>query len=178
MTNDQGVAAAKPDFGRIEDKSLWELIAGARRLRLFARLAGLALVVAGAALGGRLWLTGGLLGWLLVEINLDLLIRTLVRAPFWRGRSLRPTLLGFYLLFGATVLACFILVRGHASFGLHPLAFLLGLLTFFAGLVLGILSWVIKKPEPPSTDGVSAASNYVGAPAVPPETDDRGRQDS
>lgn len=146
MTNDQVPSAADTDFSRIKDRHLAELIAGARRVRFFARLSGLLLIVIGAVLGGRLWLTGGLLGWLLVEINLDMLIRTIVRSPLWRGQSLRPTLFGFYLLFGATVLSCFLLVRGHACVGLHPLAFLLGLLTFFAGLVLGLISIAIKKP--------------------------------
>lgn len=150
MTNDQGPSAANTDFSRIKDRHLGELIAGARRVRFFARLSGLLLIIIGAVLGGRLWLTGGLLGWLLVELNLDMLIRTIVRSPLWRGRSLRPTLFGFYLLFGATVLSCFLLVRGHAYVGLHPLAFLLGLLTFFAGLVLGLISIAIKKPESPA----------------------------
>lgn len=149
MTNDK-MAAAKPDFSRIEDSSLGELVAGARRVRLLARLAGLILVTAGAAFGGPLWLKGGFLGWLVVELNLDALIRTLVRAPQWRGKSLWPTLLRFYLIFGATVLACFLAVRGHVYLGIQPLAFLLGLLTFFLGLVLGIISFVVKKPERPA----------------------------
>lgn len=150
LTNDKAASAAKPDFSRIEDGSLWELLAGARRVRLCARLTGFILVVAGATLGGQLWLKGALLGWLVVEINLDVLILTLARAPQWRGKSLWPTLLRFYLIFGATVLVCFLAVRSHGYWGIQPLAFMLGLLTFFAGLVLGLFSFVVSKPRPPA----------------------------
>lgn len=146
-------SAAKigPEGGPLPpDGSLGDLIAGTRRVRLLARLAGLMLAAAGAAFGGQLWLKGGLLGWLVVEINLDLLILTLIRAPQWRGKTLRPTLLRFYLLFGATALACFMAVGQHEYLGIQPLAFLLGLLTFFVGLVLGLLSFVAKKPERPA----------------------------
>lgn len=146
MTSDPA-AQVPADFSRIEDRRLWEAVAGARRVRLFARLAGLAVAVTGLVLDLPGWLLGAFLGWLLVEVNLDFLVRTLVRAPLWRGRSLWPTLLGFYLLFGATGLACFVIIRQHWG---HPLAFLLGLLTFFAGLVVGLFSLALKRPEPPA----------------------------
>lgn len=139
--------ASSPDFSRIEDSRLWEIIAGARRVRGFARSTGLLVAVAGWVVGGREWMIGALSGWLLVEINLGLLIRTLVRAPQWRGRSLWPTLISFYLIFGATAAACLVVIRNNWG---HPLAFLLGLLTFFAGLILAIVSFIIKKPEPPA----------------------------
>lgn len=139
--------ASSPDFSRIEDSRLWEIIAGSRRVRGFARLTGLLLAVAGWVVGGREWMIGALVGWLVVEINLGLLIWTLVRAPQWRGRSLWPTLISFYLVFGATAAACLVIIRNHWG---HPLAFLLGLLTFFTGLILAIISFIIKKPEPPA----------------------------
>lgn len=139
--------ASSPDFSRIEDSRLWEIIAGARRVRGFARLAGLLLASAGWVAAGREWMIGAMSGWLVVEINLDLLILTLVRAPQWRGRSLWPTLISFYLVFGATAVACLVIIRNHWG---HPLAFLLGLLTFFVGLILAIVSFIIKKPEPPA----------------------------
>lgn len=110
-------------------------------------MAGLLAMVTGAVLAGQKWLIGAMLGWLVVEINLGLLIRTLVRSSQWRGRSLWPTLLCFYFIFGVTAGVCLVVIRNHWG---HPLAFLLGLLTFFAGLVLAIVSFTIKKPEPPA----------------------------
>lgn len=143
----QGQPPSSSDFGSLEDNHLWEIIAGARRARFFARLAGLLAVVAGAFSVGQQWLLGAGLGWLVVEVNLDLLIRTLVRASRWRGRSLWPTVLWFYLVFGVTAGACLVIIRNQWG---HPLAFILGLLSFFVGLVLAIFSFIIKKPEPPA----------------------------
>ena len=126
------------------DGKLGEAVAGAGRVRWCARLT--ALVTAGVctAVGGEPWLIGALLGGLVVEINLTLLIRTLTRAARWQGQSMWPTLIWFYLIFGATALVCLVVVRGGFS---HPLAFLLGLLSFFIGLVLALLSFVVSKPK-------------------------------
>ena len=130
----------------VADPKLWEAVAGARRVRTCARLAALALAGICLAHGGTFWLLGALLGGLLVEINLSLLVRTLARAGDWQGRSLRPTLLRFYLAFGATIAACIVVIR--AGWG-HPLAFLMGLLSFLVGLFLALLSFLLKKPQPP-----------------------------
>ena len=126
-----------------------EAVAGARRVRWCARL--VALVMAGVCLiiGGEYWLAGALLGGLVVEINLGLLVRTLAGAANWRGRSLWPTLLRFYITFGATIVACVMVIRNN--FG-HPLGFLLGLLSFFIGLVLALLSFAFTKPKTGSTN--------------------------
>ncbi len=131
--------------GRMDDPQLGEAVAGARRVRWCARLAGLILLVVCAVIGGEYWGTGAFLGWLVVELNLGLLVRTLARAPAWRGRTLWPTLARFYLTFGATVVVCILIIRNNWG---HPLAFLLGLLSFFAGLVLALVSWAFKKPGP------------------------------
>lgn len=128
------------------DADLPLAIAGAERVRAFARLTALVMMVVCALLGGgewKHWLVGALLGGLVVEINLTLLLRTLFKAADWRGRSLWPTLFRFYLAFGITIVACVLAVRN--AWG-HPLAFLLGLLSFFIGLSLGLLSLVIKAP--------------------------------
>lgn len=139
---EESIKSGDPDRYRIDGK-LGEAVAGAGRVRWCARLA--ALVTAGicAAVGGWEWLIGALLGGLLVEANLSLLRRAMIRSAGWRGRSLWPTLIWFYLAFGGTAVACFIVVRGH--FG-HPLAFLLGLLSFFAGLSLALLSFIVSRP--------------------------------
>lgn len=133
------------DLSRIADDKIGEAVGGARRVRNCARLVGLALALGCALKGGPDWFLGAALGWLVVEINLSLLVRTLARSPRWRGRSLRPTLAWFYLTFGATGLACLLIIRNGWG---HPLAFLLGLLTFFFGLVLGLVSLAVKKAEP------------------------------
>ncbi len=132
---------------RLTDSKLLEAVAGARRVRWGSRLAGLGVAAISLVLWGRFGLAGALLGWLVVEINLGLLVRTLIRSADWRGRSLWPTLIRFYLTFGATIVACVLIIRNHWG---HPLAFLLGLLSFFAGLVLGLVSCAVKKPEPPA----------------------------
>ena len=129
------------------DPRLWEAVAGARRVRTGARLAALALAGICLAHGGSFWLLGALLGGLLVEINLSLLVRTLARAGDWQGRSLRPTLFRFYLAFGATIAACILVIK--SGWG-HPLAFLLGLLSFMIGLFLALLSFLVRKPQPPA----------------------------
>ncbi len=127
-----GPAESRPD----------EAVAGARRVRWCARLAALVLAVVCVIIGGRYWLSGALLGGLVVEINLGLITRTLSRAAGWRGRSMWSTLIWFYLCFGLTIVACVLVVRNH--FG-HPLAFLLGLLSFFIGLALALLSWAFSS---------------------------------
>lgn len=126
------------------DGKLGEAVAGAGRVRCCARLAALITVVGCAIVGGAQGLIGALLGGLLVEINLSLLMRTMSRSANWRGRSMWPTLGRFYLVFGFTAVACVIIVR--SQFG-HPLAFLLGLLSFFFGVVLALLSFIIFKPK-------------------------------
>ncbi len=128
---------------QLPDPKPGEALAGASRVRWGARLSALAVAGVGAVLWGEYGLAGAALGWLVVEINLGLLMRFLARAADWRGRSLWPTLIRFYLTFGATIVACVLVIRGQWG---HPLAFLLGLLTFFAGLVLALVSFVIKKP--------------------------------
>ncbi|MDR1043826.1 MAG: ATP synthase subunit I [Candidatus Adiutrix sp.] len=142
MANDLNESGPK----MIPDPKLGEAVAGARRVRAGARWSALALSLAGLAGGGPSWFLGVVLGGLLVEINLNLLVRTLSRAAAWQGRSLRPTLTRFYLAFGATAVACVLVIRGGWG---QPLAFLLGLLSFVAGLFLALLSFLIKKPQPP-----------------------------
>ena len=126
------------------DGQLGEAVAGARRVRWCARSAALVIIGVCAVIGGEEWLIGAFLGGLVVEINLSLLIRALARSANWAGRSLGPTLVRFYLIFGATVAVCLLIVRSH--FG-HPLAFLLGLLSFLIGLGLGLLSFAVSKPK-------------------------------
>ena len=136
----------KPDPLRYQiDGQLGEAVAGLGRVRFMARL--VAVVVAGAAwaVGGESWLVGAMFGGLVVEVNLTLLKHTLGRAKGWHGRALWPTLLGFYLAFGATVGVCFLVVRQNWG---HPGAFLMGLASFFVGLVLALLSFTIKRPKP------------------------------
>ena len=145
--SNQPAPGDRTDLSRIPDPKLWEAVAGARRIRACARLAGLGLAAACFAVGGSHWLLGAVLGWLVVEINLSLMVRTLTRSADWRGRSLRPTLIRFYLAFGATGLACFLIIRNGWG---QPLAFLLGLLSFFLGLSLGLISLALKKPAQPS----------------------------
>ena len=131
-----------------------EVITVASRVRWCARLWTAAVAVICAIIDGKLWFIGAVLGGLVVEINLGLLLRTLARSVTWQGRSLWPTLLRFYLTFGATILVCFFVIRNHWG---HPLAFLAGLLSFFAGLVLALISMVIWKPAPkPGPAGDSA----------------------
>lgn len=128
------------------DADLPMAVAGAARVRCFARLTTLVVMTVCAVLGGQgwtNWLIGALLGGLVVDINLGLLLRTLMKAAEWKGRSLWPTLLKFYLTFGATVVVCILVVRNQWG---HPLAFLLGLLSFFIGLSLGLVSLALKAP--------------------------------
>lgn len=137
----------RQDFAGRPDVDLPQAVAGAVRVRGCARLAALLIAALCAVLGGppRLgWLLGALLGGLVVEINLSLLVRMLVRSPNWRGRSLWPTILRYYLAFGFTIIVCVVVVRNHWG---QPLAFLLGLLSFFIGLALGLLSLAVKKPR-------------------------------
>lgn len=129
------------------DADLPLAVAGAVRVRNCSRLATLAIMPACAAVGGlywKDWLIGALLGGLVVEINLSLLVRTLIKASSWKGPSLWPTLLRFYLTFGATIVVCILVVRNHWG---QPLAFLLGLLSFFLGLALGLISLAVKRPK-------------------------------
>lgn len=129
------------------DADLPLAVAGAVRVRNCSRLAALALMLACAAVGGlywKDWLAGAFLGGLVVEINLSLLVRTLIKSVSWKGPSLWPTLLRFYLTFGATIVVCILVVRNHWG---QPLAFLLGLLSFFLGLALGLISLAVKKPK-------------------------------
>jgi peptidoglycan biosynthesis protein MviN/MurJ (putative lipid II flippase) len=143
------------------DPRLGETLAGVRRVRWAARLAALAAAGAGASLWGEYGLAGAALGWLVVEINLGLLARLLARAASGGGRSLWPVLIRFYLTFGATITACVLVIRNHWG---HPLAFLLGLFTFFAGLTLALVSFIFKKPE----------AVYPGEAAKKPETSNPG----
>lgn len=129
------------------DKDLPLAVAGAVRVRNSARLASLGIMLACAAVGGlywQNWLIGALLGGLVVEINLSLLVRTLIKSASWKGPSLWPTLLRFYFTFGFTIVVCILVVRNHWG---NPLAFLLGLLSFFLGLALGLISLALKKPK-------------------------------
>ena len=132
------------------DGQLGEAVAGARRVRWCVRSAALVMAGVCAVIGGEEWLIGALLGGLVVEFNLSLLIRTLARSANWPGRSLGPTLVRFYLIFGLTIVVCVLIVRSH--FG-HPLAFLLGLLSFLIGLGLGLLSFAVSRPKPGSGRG-------------------------
>ena len=137
--------AERRDLDRYRlDGKLGEAVAGARRVRWCARMVALVTIVVCASGGGVPWLVGALLGGVLVEITLSLLVRVLSKSANWRGRSMWPTLGRFYLLFGLTAVVCVIIIRSH--FG-HPLAFLLGLLSFFIGLVLGLLSFIVVKPK-------------------------------
>lgn len=129
------------------EADLSQLMAGAARVRSCSRLAALAIMLACAFVGGpdwKSWLTGALLGGLVVEANLSLLFRVLIKSVSWKGRSLWPTLLKFYLTFGATIVFCILVVRNHWG---QPLAFLMGLLSFFLGLALGLISLALKKPK-------------------------------
>lgn len=127
------------------DPRHWELIAGARRLRRGARLWTAAVAVVCGFMDGLPWFVGALLGGLVVEANLGLLLRFLSRAAEWRGTSIWPALIRFYFFFGATAVVCFLIIRNQWG---HPLAFLLGLLSFFAGLVLALISLAVRKPAP------------------------------
>ena len=147
QTNPAPATDDQIDLSRIPDPKLGEAVAGARRIRTCARLAGLGLAAASFAVGGPHWLLGAVLGWLVVEINLSLMVRALARSADWRGRSLKPTLIRFYLAFGATGLVCFLIIKNGWG---QPLAFLLGLLSFFLGLSLGLISLALKKPGRPS----------------------------
>jgi hypothetical protein len=118
--------------------------AGARRVRLWARLSALALAVTAGVLGGAWPLAGAVLGGLAAEINLSLLVLALDRAARWRGRSLKGTLARFYLIFLATALLCFFAVRFQWG---HPLAFLAGLLSPVPGLILGLISFAVSPPK-------------------------------
>ncbi|UQZ87903.1 hypothetical protein C4J81_01180 [Deltaproteobacteria bacterium Smac51] len=117
------------------------LLAAAGRVRWCARLAALAVIAAGLVMGGPSWALGAVLGGLVVEINLGLLTRLIRRAAEWRGPSLGPTLMRFYLTFGATIIVCVLIIRNHWG---HPLGFLGGLLSFFVGLVLALISMAVR----------------------------------
>jgi len=121
-------------------------VVGARRVRLWARLAALALAGAAWVQGGSWALAGAILGALAADINLSLLVRALERASKWQGRSLKGTLARFYLIFMLTALGCFLVIRCHWG---HPLAFLAGLLCPVPGLVLGLLSFAVSPPRGP-----------------------------
>lgn len=141
MTNDQD------QFSHIPNPRLWEVVAGVRRVRWGARLYSLGLAVVCLVEGGGYWLRGLFLGWLVVEINLSLLVYALQRADSWRKKTILPLLIRFYLVFGATVVVCILIVAHDLGF---PLAFLLGLLSFFMGLVGGLVSLIIRRPQQPS----------------------------
>lgn len=133
-------------LSRRPDPDLPQAVAGARRVRLGARLSGLALAAGCAFFGGddwAAWLLGAVLGALVVEANLSLLVRALARANKWRGRSLWPTLLIFYLAFAATAMICVLVIRNGWG---QPLAFLTGLFSFLTGLVTGLVSLAVKPP--------------------------------
>jgi hypothetical protein len=118
--------------------------AGARRVRLWARLSALAMAGTAGVLGGAWPLAGAVLGGLAAEANLSILVRALDRAAQWRGRSLKGTLARFYLTFLATALICFLVVRFHWG---HPLAFLAGLMSPVPGLILGLISFAVSPPK-------------------------------
>ena len=133
------------DKAPLVDADLPRTLAGARRVRFFTRLSALALIAVCVYIGEADWpdwVIGALLGGLVVEVNLSLLLRFLARASDWKGRSIWPTLLFFYLSFGASILICVLVVRNHWG---HPLAFLLGLFSFIVGLALGLVSLAVKK---------------------------------
>jgi hypothetical protein len=117
---------------------------GARRVRLWSRIAALSLAATVGALGGAWPLAGAVLGGLAAEANLSLLVLALDRAPRWQGRSLKGTLARFYLTFMGTALVCFLVVRFQWG---HPLAFLAGLLSPVPGLVLGLISFAVSPPK-------------------------------
>lgn len=127
------------------DSQLVEAIAGAKRVRWAARAWVLVAALACLIVEGRHWMAGVLLGGLVVELNLALLLRTLARAGQWRGRSLWPTVIWFYVLFGCTIIFCVTVIR--SGWG-HPLGFLLGLLSLFGGLAVALVSFLVKKPGP------------------------------
>ncbi len=112
-------------------------LAACKRVRRSVRLAAGLAVLLSWGWGGRFWAWGALLGAFLVEINMGLLWRLLQNAHQWRGPGLRPTLTRFYLAFGATALACFLIIRNHWG---HPVGFLLGLFSFVLGLALALVS--------------------------------------
>lgn len=142
LTSNDKTEINSPDPNRYQiDGQLGEVVAGLGRVRFFARLAALAFIVTAMILGGLDWLAGAVLGGLVVELNFGILNRSLCRAVNWKRGSLWPTLLWFYLTFGVTVVVCVLAVRYHWG---HPLAFLMGLASFFMGLVLALLSFIIK----------------------------------
>ena len=121
-------------------------VAGVRRVRLWTRLAALALAGTAWTQAGAWALAGAVLGALAADINLGLLVLALERASRWQGRSLKGTLARFYLIFLLTALSCFLVVRFRWG---HPLAFLAGLLCPIPGLILGLLSFLISPPRGP-----------------------------
>ena len=90
-------------------------------------------------------MAGAIWGGGLVEANLSLLTRVADRAPTWRGQAIKGTLTGFYLAFLVTVLVSWLIVSRRWG---HPLAFLLGLSSFFFGLLLALLSFALTRPRP------------------------------
>ncbi len=137
---------------KIEDLSLPDFLVALSRLVWISRIYSLVWLGVAYALGGKSWLLGAFLGGLAVEINLQFLTRTLIKAPTWQGTSLRPTLLRFYLLFGATLLLCFLVI--HNAWG-NPLAFLVGLLSFLTALMLAIVSMVLVPLVPKNNEASS-----------------------
>jgi hypothetical protein len=94
------------------------------------------------------WGVGALLGGAILEVNLSLFKRFVagsqpgrLRVPLW------ITLVKFYGLCLATMLACFLVVKFKLG---NPLAFLLGLGVFIPSVVVG-LGWYLftRKPSPP-----------------------------
>ncbi|KXS55989.1 MAG: hypothetical protein AMR96_05150 [Candidatus Adiutrix intracellularis] len=135
-SNSASTPATKPQ--------LFESSSGeAKRVRFFARLTALVTIAATLRNAGTDWLTGVIWGALVVEINLSLLIRVLSHSATWLGHSLWPTIFRFYLIFGFTLAICALVIINKWG---HPLAFLLGLLSFFIGLVLAIFSFIFVKP--------------------------------
>ncbi len=121
------------------------LLKAAQRVRLCVRLMGAALILACLERGGAFWAWGAFFGLVIVEINLHLLGSFLKAASMWRGSGLRPTLTRFYLAFGLTALACFLVVRNEWG---HPAGFLIGLLSFALGLLAALLSLAAFPVKP------------------------------
>ncbi|MDR2141951.1 MAG: hypothetical protein LBR11_09230 [Deltaproteobacteria bacterium] len=150
-------------------------------VRLCLVLASLAVVVS-SILAGASGLVGSLLGGGLVLANVLLLRRAVVNSrPGRLPYSIWWTILKFYLVFGASIVICVVVVKFQLG---SPLAFLAGLSAFFLGLV-GVLIWMgldslLKIPGPrkpvKSEAGQSGSPELAGDPsvsggAVSPESD-------
>ncbi|MDR1922234.1 MAG: ATP synthase subunit I [Candidatus Adiutrix sp.] len=138
------------------------LLASFQRLLAAVRLCACVAIMACWLGGGAQWFQGAFLGGLTVEVNLRFMRRMARNSPGWRGTSLAPTLVRFYLLFGVTALSCFVIVKYEAG---HPLAFLAGLSSFFGGLVLGLISLALWK-LPAGSAGGPFESRNDGKPGV------------